>query len=106
MKEENFTPKNILSNFLLRTPRGNECHCNSCEDAVLETRQVDSGYLELSPFQKLSLIFVTVTGEEICYNGEGSEKGVADCTGCGSKNERKRRRARQTERKVSENRSQ
>ena len=30
-----------------------------------------------------------------------SEKGVADCTGCGSKNERKRRRARQTEREES-----
>lgn len=36
-----------------------------CEDVVLRMRLVDGGYLRLSPFQKYSLIFITITGEEI-----------------------------------------
>ena len=39
-------------------------------DAVLETWLVDSDYFEFSPSQKRSLIFVTVTGQEIWYSGE------------------------------------
>ena len=44
-------------------------------DAVLETWLVDSDYLEFSPSQKPSLIFVTVTGQEIWYSGESQWEG-------------------------------
>ena len=102
MQEENFIPKDILSNFLLITPRGNECHCNSCEDAILETGLVDSGYLELAPFQKRSLIWGTVMGKKSDTMVRDSEKGVTDGTECATKNECQRK-CRQKKRKVSEN---